>query len=311
MSGAAFEGLEGAVPAAEGESYTPGSANYAGSVAAIVEFHLDWVERNHQNVLTNHKVLWDDRERRLYLRGIIEKARGSSEEEAFNAQGFLDAVVGGLALADPEQSQVAVSDLLQVLYGLGYDGLVLDTTRLSGESYIPFGLKGDERRPLNLTCICGADASVGNTSSYCSITVPHSVREVGHFSKHSTYRVDGDARIGPHPKDCDFYMHSFDAVGFGDLVLFSPEDCNFYLEKEPSPERLARFAEVDEGRLVYKGNKVYAADGEGDWKDITPALPKGVRNPFSHYIKKGEQFDEPPWWRRLFGALGGKKEERR
>ncbi len=307
MSGASFEGLEGAVPAAQGESYTPGTADYVVSVAAIVEFHLDWVERNHQNVLTNNTVLWDDRERRLYLRGVVENARESDSGNHFNAQSFLDAVVDGLALADPEQPETALSDLIQVLYGLSYDGLTLDTTRLGGGGHAVFGLKGDERNPLRLTCICGPDGSVGTSLHYCRVTVPHSVREVGQFSKHSTYVVDGDADIGPHPEHCDFYLRSFDAVKIPDLALFSPEQCNFYLEKEPDHRSLELLAELDYGTFITKGNRIYAAGGEGGWRDITPALPKGLHDPFARHIKRGEEMDGPPWWRKLLDALGGKE----
>ncbi len=176
-----------------------------------------------------------------------------SWSEGFSSQGFLDALIAGLALSgepvfgldirkDPDYLLDAV---VQALYDLGENNLLMDTAQLSRQPFeIGARLRGTPERPLAFT-YRGDLSWVGHNCSHCKIFVNGYASTVGMGAFYSEFSINcpvGKVLL-------DGYFDDKMSVAGGD-------------------EKVA--VHVEYPRFFLAGNRLTVPDGEGGWQEVRP-----------------------------------------
>ena len=271
MSGTAFEGLEGAVPAADGESYTGGALTCdPGLVEGCVAKFMALVEGG--------TYLIPDEEGRGFFREIAgtctERLR-PHVDEGFGHQAFLDALVAKLEReATPfhvARLDTLISPVLQALYSLGRNGFDIDLTSLPGLPYrmLTF-LEGTKDNPLRIAYRGGRVRHFGEMLSHCSVAASAVVEDyAAKGARHCEMTFgEGDFGVGFEAESCTFHVRSASSV---------PEraySCTYYLADGIPDDPVATWWP---GRLDYFGffrrdNTLFVPDGDGGWKETLVTL---------------------------------------
>ena len=236
MSGAAFEGLQDILPAADGESYAVGEMPYdPGLIGEVVEFYLGEGKEKLRGFYYSplrgagsgfiDGWIWKDRNRRRDdydeaqrgLTALIGRAQG----EGFDHTTFLnDVLIRMLSSADPAESspEILMDSLVQALYNTGRNGFTVDfreAERAKGKmpAQLGWGLKGDRERPLKAT-YHGNAGILGAYADWCEMDFHGSTMSAAYAAKDSAQRFHGKVeKIGGYAERSDlWYRGSLSAI---------------------------------------------------------------------------------------------------
>ncbi len=262
MSGAAFEGL------GPGE---PDTAAYSGGEERA---HLD---------LVRELVSWTSSKRTPYLgldcaalsiRQLLEKHHVS------DANSFLDGMVSELAECEPaletfSHSHYLLDPLVQALYDMGHDHLVLDATPLQKAPFMLADfLHGTAERKLTLT-IMGDLTCVGQQALNCAITCTGTISGVAASHAVTSDFVFGKSvsSAGPNAYSCTFHIPSWNAIpsafyytssGSADRRWTFPTECVYHVHGEVSEPALEYYRRQG---FFLAGNILHYLTPDGVWHE--------------------------------------------
>lgn len=188
---------------------------------------------------------------------------------AFPAQYLLDAIIveheQSLTRHEMEFFGGNLTALVQALYGLGHNGLVLDLSRWEA-SPISVGrfITGSAERPLRLTYVRerGTTCSFGAEATRLAAEVHASLTYCGHRADDSLFAVRGSVvYAGDSATDCSFTLLG-EAWPYG--VGINATGCSFHVA-DGLPDEVAD-ALCGPGR----GNSLFVPAPEGGWRERTP-----------------------------------------
>ena len=261
MSGGTLSGAGLLFPEPESEeSYLPGdvSAYDRSVIDALVERHCSGGAAAGASI---------DSYRRAFEREV--EALREMIPAAFPAQYLLDALVleheQRLTRHEMEFFGGNLTAIVQALYDLGHNGLVLDLSRWQA-SPISVGrfLAGSVDSPLRMTYVRerGTTCSFGSEASHLAAEVHASLTNCGHRAKDSLFAVHGSVvYAGDSAVDCAFTLLG-KAWPYG--VGINAVGCSFHVS-EGLPDDVAR-ALCSLGR----GNSFFVPTEGGGWRERTP-----------------------------------------
>lgn len=261
MSGGTLSGAGLLFPEPESEgSYLPGdvSAYDRSVIDALVERHCSGGATAGASIDSYHRAFEREVEA---LREMIPAA--------FPAQYLLDALVleheQRLTRHEMEFFGGNLTALVQALYDLGHNGLVLDLSRWQA-SPISVGrfLVGSAENPLKLAYVRerGTTCSFGSEASHLTAEVHASLTNCGHRADDSLFAVHGSVvYAGDSATDCAFTLLG-EIWPYG--VGINAVGCSFRVS-EGLPDDVAR-ALCSQGR----GNSLFVPAEEGGWRERLP-----------------------------------------
>lgn len=261
MSGGGLSGAGHLFPEQEStESYLPGdvSAYDRGVIDAIIERHCSGGASHGASVNSDRMAF----EREVVgLKAIIPAA--------FPAQYLLDALVleheQRLTRHEMEFFGGNLTALVQALYGLGHDGLVLDLSRWQASPIsVARFLTGSAEHPLRLTYVRerGTTCSFGSEASHLAAEVHASLTYCGHRAADSSCVVHGSTiYAGDSAERCAFTLLG-ETWPYG--VGINAAGCSFHIA-DGLPEDVA-LALCSQGR----GNRLFVPGEEGGWRERLP-----------------------------------------
>ena len=285
MSGAAFEGLEGILPAGEREQYEPGLPGVVGR---------GWIEPLIDAYLRGEFSMDYDYRREDAVKDIRAELEGVAHHGEFDANRFLDTLLLRTSLTMEEKSILTLATLmnplLQALYELGHNGFMLDMREMPFVNSIANGLQGTPERPLELSLIgmWTSDAfewpclvhDIGSRTEHCIITMQGDVNMIGRESIRSEYIIDGAVyHLGIDGAQCTYRLTNPDSVrvrGYGwkhqlrrAFGMRSKIQVLSSVRKEAHPS-ITAYATYLEPDFFGSGNTLLVPDGAGGWKEVTP-----------------------------------------
>lgn len=273
MSGAAFEGIE-AEPASE--SYTGGEA---GAHQDLVRRLVGWATD------TRTPYLGLDAEA-LHIRELLERHQVS------DANAFLDEAVLQLAASAPAEETFSASHhlldpLVQALYDMGHDRLVLDLTLLEKRPLmIADFLHGTAERKLDLTII-GDLYCMGQQAHNCSIVCQGAVSGIaGSHAVTCDFLFSGSvSAAGPNAYGCTFDLPSWNAIpppfeftssSQRDRRWTFPTECTYYVHGEVSEPAIEYYRR--RGFFIAK-NVLHYLTPDGVWRKAEADEPVEMVRP--------------------------------
>ena len=264
-----FEGLPAGLQDGSG-GYSPGTNSFnaslarelAGSYAACFRFPQVSPDSSLTAALT----------------AVRDAAARLRSEDAADGQGFLDAVVAGLAEESVASDYTTghhlyylLSPLLSALYAGGHSMLELDMGAFTyGPRLVGDHISAAAGRPFSLTYTPpdeerGVSFSIGNSSQWCSIHVRGRSNAVGFSAEHCTFFLDEmAAALGDWSSDCSYCLADAYAVSF------RPDPaCDNILFADIFTSEGIRSLDL-RGKFFDKGNSLLIPDGSGSWKEVRP-----------------------------------------
>lgn len=267
--GSRFEGLP-ALREGGGESYEPGGntfdAGLARDMAASYAACFRFPQVSPDSSLT------------AALNAVRDAAAGLKVEDAADGQGFLDAVVAGLAEEGVASDYTSghhlfylLSPLLSALYTHGHSVLALDLGCLAyGPRLVADHLRASAERPLHLTYTPprgerGVSFSIGNSSAWCVIHVQGGSNAVGFYGEHCTFFLDEmPAALGDGSSECAYCLADAYAASF------RPDPaCGTILFADILTSDGMRSLDLRD-RFFEKGNTLLIPAGDGGWIEVRP-----------------------------------------
>lgn len=280
-----LQGLGGIVQPREEGSYEPGRQ------ACTLE-SLDSIMEACQGIARESSLLWDcstDKERFRHHTRNVRMLLAAGDRGEFSGQEMLDAMifrVGGTRGSHPQDSffhGYILSTVIQALYDLGHNGLVLDLSLYHESLECIAGISGFKDDPLRLTCrgdvqsfgygsswceleLIGDASDIGTHATDCTFTALGSRGYAGHDSRRSIYHVASLDAVSPAAAAaCAFYIHE-DNEGACEGIL---DWLGKKLKVTGKMRALKKCHFFDP--LSYTGkNALYVPDGRGGWKEVRP-----------------------------------------
>ena len=251
MSGAAFEGLEGAVRPEDSGSYTPGEQWFdPAALDAVIQPYTWGILPREWNIAVE------------MLRPLVEGDRVASPDA------FLDAVVGRInSLEEGRHAGISrlLDPLVQALYDCGHNCFRLDLSDSHQWAWdLMSHLHGSEQRPLSVSCVVDIGKTFGLDTRYCSLELTGSCDEGGGGSEHSVFSFSGKVKTaGRKSASCSYTLDSARAIQCHAL----PCGSEVYVRDEPDEWHLDR---LTKSGFFNSGNSLYVIGSDGSAREVRP-----------------------------------------
>ncbi len=279
MSGAAFDGLEGAVPPSQGEDYKPGVRGYSESL--LWELIESYSSEGYTCAMYAPAHVMRERAAQ-HIAGLLR----NHHDEEFDAQQFLNAVANLIwsgILDDESRESVPSEDLLnpllQALHRIGYNGLTVDATACPPEGvYTLFdNLRGTKEEKLRLTLL-GDMPAVGKGVYCCSITTLGNIHSLGTDARESEFLSKGATSVaGVGADESTYHLQSIEQIPAmsvsGIPWARMSKGCTYYVEQGLDDDEVVRylqFVRLGVAEFFRQGNTLYEPDGKGGWTEVRP-----------------------------------------